>query len=311
LLSGLCHITMSRPCTPSRESGGRTPRRDGRGQQNERGTRTPCRDRPAQRAASQPDLLAELALQDASQFPALPTQLPGLPRGRKDRRSCEDWENFKAGDPNRPSSRPSSRSVSRSGRFKKDQIAQDCHDTGRTRACSFDAAVDTVEHSEKEERKPAPTTPRSSILKKSRSSTGRDDGDSEAQEKLAKVQEELQQKMKEMMALMGKSQASDVQTQMAQHLTKLLDSAATEPAAHQTQQTVPSTEDSSKEISMRPRRLSNPQPAPSGSSWEYPLSKEEKKARVVMISSAEIDSLTEENGCLIEEVARLSIDTGK
>jgi len=132
-------------------------------------------------------------------------------------------------------------------------------------------------------------------LKKPRPSIG--EGGAESAE-LAKLQEEMQQKMKEMMALqmkMSKSQASDVQTQMAAQLTKLLDSAAAEPT-QEPQQTAGSTEDGTKEVAMRPRRLSNPRPmeAPGGSSWEYPLSKEEKKARVVMISSAEIDSLTEE-----------------
>merc|ERR1712107_613836 len=98
----------------------------------------------------------------------------------------------------------------------------------------------------------------------------------------------------EMMALMSTSEASDVQTQMAAQLTRLLDSAATEPAKET---------DMSEGVSMRPRRISNPRPmeAPGGASWEYPLSKEEKKARVVLISSAEIESLE-------EEVARLTLD---
>jgi hypothetical protein len=123
-------------------------------------------------------------------------------------------------------------------------------------------------------------------LKKPRSSTGEGGAKSEA---LAKLQEEMQQKMKEMMSLMGESQASDVQTQMAAQLTKLLDSAATEPT---------------QEADMRARRLSNPRlmEAPNGASWEYPLSKEEKKARVVMISSAEIESLN-------EEIANLTISS--
>jgi hypothetical protein len=129
-------------------------------------------------------------------------------------------------------------------------------------------------------------------LKKPRSSTGEGGAKSEA---LAKLQEEMQQKMKEMMSLMGESQASDVQTQMAAQLTKLLDSAATEPAQEA---------DSSGDVTMRVRRLSNPRlmEAPNGASWEYPLSKEEKKARVVMISSAEIESLN-------EEIANLTISS--
>jgi hypothetical protein len=131
-------------------------------------------------------------------------------------------------------------------------------------------------------------------LKKPRPSTREADVNSAA---LAKLQEEMQQKMKEMMALMGQSHASDVQTQMAAQLTKLLDSAATEPAQAD-------KSEESREMIMRSRRLSDPRPmeAPGGASWEYPLSQEEKKARVVMISSAEIESLH-------EEVERLTIDS--
>jgi len=127
-------------------------------------------------------------------------------------------------------------------------------------------------------------------LKKHRPSTGEADVDTAA---LAKLQEEMWQKMKQMMALMGESQAAavDVQTQMAAQLTKMLDSAATEPAQVTDPAQVTQT-----------LRLSRPMEAPGGASWEYPLSQEEKKARVVMISSAEIESLH-------EEVERLTIDS--
>jgi len=276
-----------------------------------RGCRTPKRDRPGHQNAEQPDLPVEFVLQDASHFPALPKELPGLPRGRKDRRGCGAWEDLQGGDV----PRASSRSLSRSGRaractfdnddtFDNGEDAQQHARLGRARACSFDTAADPTERSEKDKLKP--TTPRSSSLKKPRPSTGESEVESGA---LAKLQEEMHQKMKEMMALMGKSEASDVQTLMAAQLTKMLDSATTEPA-HETEQIAGCTEDNTNEVAMRPRRISNPRPmeAPLGSSWEYPLSKEEKKARVVMISSAEIDCLTEENGCLIKEVARLSID---
>lgn len=260
---------MSRPCTPGRERGGMTPRRERPGHQKE-GL----------------DVPVELALKDAYHFPALPKELPALPRGRKDRRACGAWEDLQGGD----NTRASSRSVSRSRRAIEKEDAQE--NQSRARACSFDAVPDDTERRKADS---VPTTPRSSILKKPRPSTSEGDVNSAA---LAKLQEEMQQKMKEMMALMGESQASDVQTQMAAQLTKLLDSAATEPAQ------VTDKSEELREMTMRSRRLSDPRPmeAPGGASWEYPLSQEEKKARVVMISSAEIESLH-------EEVERLTIDS--
>lgn len=351
----------------------RTPAKD-------RGCRTPRRERPTQQNHANPD-----ELQDACHFPELPRQgsLASLPRGRKDRRSCSAWEDY-------GEERAASRSVSRSGRtwtlsndaseevprqmssgraraataeaegatgmeprppaFAFDAATFDTASvpteprprtcsfdvaavptrpkaaategaTGmeprRSRACSFDAA--TVPTGPKAadpgngESGSRPTTPRPSILKKSQSFSHRrtNTGDAE-HEALAKLQEEMQQKMKEMMSLMSKSQASNVHTQTAMQLQKLLDSAATELGQEKDkEEAATATEDVPKEVAMRPRRQSNPrppviQPPAGGSGWEFPLTKEDKKARVVMISEAEIDSLTEENSSLTEEVGELS-----
>merc|ERR1719181_1047889 len=93
---------------------------------------------------------------------------------------------------------------------------------------------------------------------------------------------------------------SDAQTQLASMMTNLIGSAVDEVESAQNKQSASSAADTTKEVTKGQRRLSNPSTprpmeAPGGSSWEYPLSKDEKKARVVMISSAEIECLTEEN----------------
>lgn len=267
--------------------------------QRERSGRTPNRERPSHQNAGQSNLPVEVVLQAyAAHFPALPRDQTVLPRGRKDRRGACPWDDFGGCD-----SRTSSRSCSR-GHFREEDVEEE-RPVGRSRACSFDMAADG-----REQKDSRPTTPRGG-LKKPRQSIG--DGDVEKAKQAEITQQEIQQKMKELMALMGPG--SDTQTHLATQLTKLLDSAATE---FTNENNASSAEDTTKELTTR--RLSNPtnpstprsmEAPPGGSSWEYPLTKEEKKARIVMISSAEIECLTEENHSLNEEMARMNIGSSR
>jgi hypothetical protein len=184
----------------------------------------------------------------------------------------------------------------------EEQHKQGC----RARAYSHDAGVDAF--TEKAE----VGTPRSS-LKKPRDSMASDAGVDDAA--LAKWRKELQEKLLEMVPLMGESQVGMQLNQMLAALPSGID--AKGPAFRNEQETKPTRKpcaDGAAEEAevVRPRRLSKPGTnaleLPLGVSWEYPLTKSEKKARVVLISEVEIDSLQDENYALQDELSRLSVD---
>lgn len=230
---------------------------------------------------------------DASQFPQLPVGLNLAPRGRKARRSHTAWD-----EQDMPAR---TRSLSRTS------LEQEPQQGLRSRARSLDAGVDAF--TEKAEAR----TPRSS-LKKPQESMAADAGDGE-NEAIAKCQKELQEKMLEMAAMCGG------QAQMGMRLNQIIATLpsgleAKGPAFRNEQETKPTTkpcaDGTAEEVAVvRPRRLSNPGAKalelPSGVSWEYPLTKNEKKTRVVLISEVEIDSLQDENDALQQEVSRLSV----
>lgn len=267
---------------------------------------TPRRERPGAALQKGP-VPIENVLDDASQFPQLPNGLNLLPRGRKARRSHGAWDEQGMPTRTRSLSRASLEQTSQQGSSHADeQQKQGC----RARAYSHDAGVDALKE------KAEATTPRSS-LKKPRDSMASDVGVG-GNAALAKLQKEMQEKMLEMVALMGQSQVGMQLNQMLATLPS--ESEAKGPAIRNERETKPTrkpcADGAAEEVEVvRPRRLSNPgtnalEP-PSGVSWEYPLTKNEKKARVVLISEVEIDSLQDENAALQEELSRLSVDFQK
>lgn len=290
-----------------------------RGQGPERKCRTPRRERPGsgyQEPAAGPRI--EHVLNDASQFPELPKDLNVIPRGRKARRSHTAWAQIpsEGGMPSR------TRSLSRDMREEPSQQGSSHNDeeaprgSARSRAYSHDAGVDAFADIVE------PRTVRSA-LKKPKDNAAFDAGELEKQE-TDKRMEALLQAMRDMDAHLKSSGRTDSAAQMGTllnlNLTRLQTSKPTEDKAEPSKKTcVDFGQDDEDSVAIeevvRPRRLSNPRaPAmelPTGGSWEYPLTKEEKKARVVMISDAEIDGLQEENAALQEEVGRRTVDQSK
>lgn len=267
---------------------------------------TPRRERP-DAAFEKETVPIENVFDDASQFPRLPNGETLLPRGRKARRSHGAWGEQGVPTRTRSLSRASLEKTSQQGSSRVDEQQ---NQGGRARAYSHDAGVDALKE------KAEPGTPRSS-LKKPRDSMCSDTGVG-GNAALAKLQREMQEKMLEMAALMGQSQVGMQLNQMLASLPSELN--AKGPAIRNEQELKPTgkpcADGAADDIEVvRPRRLSIPRrnalEPPSGVSWEYPLTKNEKKARVVLISEVEIDSLQDENAALQEELNILSVDLQK
>lgn len=284
----------------------------------ERKCRTPRRERPGSGYQEPPAGRIEQVLNDASQFPELPKDLNVIPRGRKARRSHTAWAQIpsEGGMPSR------TRSLSRDMREEPSQQGSSHIDeeaprgSARSRAYSHDAGVDAFADIVE------PRTVRSA-LKKPKDNAAFDVGELEKQESLAKKQEALMQAMLDLNAEYKSIGCIDSESQMGRmlnlNLTRMQEPKPTEDEAEPSKKTCVNfgqdDEDSVAIEVARPRRLSNPRAPtmelPTGMSWEYPLTKEEKKARVVMISGAEIDGLQEENAALQEEVGRRTVDQSK
>lgn len=285
---------------------------------SQRQCRTPRRERGqfvgSVRGAAPQDAKVpiELQLQDASEFPVLPKDMTVAPRGRKARRSGSAWSDINEG------MTPRARSLSKDPRERvsHEESTHVPQPERRSRAYSCDAGADAIADAEAE--KAVPRAPRSGLKKPRESLDSVTCGAEKSM--LAKLQQEMQEKMRQMAHLLGGGQ--HVGMQLNQMLAKLptdLEAEAVALPVVQDAKPRPSfgaddtSEADAESVSpTRRRRLSNPRSAPlelpSGGSWEYPLTKEEKKARVVMIGEAEIDSLQDENDDLQELVSRLSID---
>jgi hypothetical protein len=126
--------------------------------------------------------------------------------------------------------------------------------------------------------------------------------DGAASAEIAELEKAMQENLLRMAALKGLHTQAQVGMQLNQILAALPNELETKVPSKSNEAMEPEKIAEDTEVS-RPRRLSNPSQMstfelPSGSSWEYPLSKTEKQARVVMISSVEIDYLEEENAAL-------------
>jgi len=280
-----------------------------RGQGPQRKCRTPRRERPGSGYQEEQPVAGpiEQVLNDASQFPALPKELnarQGTP-GRKARRSHTAWGQIpsEGGMPTR------TRSLSRDMREEPSQQGSSHVDeeaprgSSRSRAYSHDAGVDALAELVNADE---PRTVRSA-LKKPKDNVALGAGGFEEQEMIRKMKE----LMDSFQDLKSKQGFTDTDSQMGMVFNRLLTSKPTEHEAEPIKKTCvdfgQDDEVATTEV-VRPRRMSNPRAPtmelPTGMSWEYPLTKEEKKARVVMISDAEIDGLQEENAALQEEVGR-------
>jgi len=283
-----------------------------RGQGPQRKCRTPRRERPGSGYQEEQPVAGpiEQVLNDASQFPELPKELnarQGTP-GRKARRSHTAWGQIpsEGGMPTRARSlsrEPSREEPSRSQQGSS-HVDEEAPRSSRSRAYSHDAGVDAL--NAESENADMPRTPRSA-LKKPKDNVAFDAGEAEEQE-LVKQMQEMAERLR---SLKSKNGCADTDSHMGMVFNHLLTSKPTEHEAKPIKKTCvdfgQEDEVATTEV-VRPRRMSNPRAPtmelPTGMSWEYPLTKEEKKARVVMISDAEIDGLQEENAALQEEVGR-------
>lgn len=265
--------------------------------------RTPRRERPS--AAPQVEQKPiEHVLQDASHFPCLSKSLfATAARGRKQRS-----RSFSALDDNGMPTRSQSNPRERPTREREQPAQQDNSEaeepqpTSRARAYSCDAGVDAIV----EAAATAPRTPRGGLKKP------RDSGVSVVDDEDIRLEKEMQAVLAKMVAKRGGcTTGMQLNKILAAALpqeseTTTADVMPNEPEAKSTSQ--PCVDDAVAEVEVvRPRRLSNPRSnaleLPTGVSWEYPLTKNEKKARVVMISDIEKDILEDEVVALQERVA--------
>jgi len=240
-------------------------------------------------------------LQDAAHFPCLSKSLLATAvRGRKQRS-----RSFSALDDNGMPTRSQSNPRERPTREREQPAQQDNSEaeepqpTSRARAYSCDAGVDAIV----EAAATAPRTPRGGLKKP------RDSGVSVVDDEDIRLEKEMQAVLAKLVAKRG---GCTVGMQLNQMLAAALpqesettaDTMPNEPEAKSASK--PCLDNTVEEVEVvRPRRLSNPRSnaleLPTGVSWEYPLTKNEKKARVVMISDIEKDILEDENKALQEE----------
>lgn len=292
------------------------------GPRTPRNSRQECRTPRRERRSAAPQVQQqpiENVLQDASHFPCLSKSLLATAvRGRKQRS-----RSFSALDDNGMPTRSQSNPRERPTREREQPSQQDSSEaeepqpTSRARAYSCDAGVDAIV----EAAAAAPRTPRGGLKKP------RDSGASIVDdEEVIKMEKEMQELLAKLVAKRG---GCTVGMQLNQMLAAALpqesetaaDVMPNEPEAKSTSK--PCVDDKAEEVEVvRPRRLSNPRSnaleLPTGLSWEYPLTKNEKKARVVMISDIEKDiledecvALQEKSVALQEENSRLSMSPKK
>jgi len=258
-----------------------TPRRTPRRSRHE----TPKKDRPeCPKATDEPVFAPE-------DFPELPNELTVLPRGRKDRRGAWAWNDQDGEEAGRPRTRSLSRSGA-TGRSSGSNGKPETATSGRARAMSADAV---------QQEEPAPAAKPKSCLKTPRSSLCKnaEGGDDRTSGEIAMASEELKAQLQRMAGLLRKSQASsdiDVETALASQLSQLLANMGSDDAGDKGKSD-PDEQQNDRRCETPSRRVSlgTSASAPPGSAaWEYPMSSNEKKARVIMLSAMENESLLEE-----------------
>lgn len=250
---------------------------------------TPRRERPAASHACPPQLGDE-------DFPELPSAGLGfLPRGRKDRRASWDWSQNGVEDRARSLSKPRARSVTKA---ETDDEQVEAPRGGRVRTYSVDAGLDALEQDAAKCTQGSQAGPKSALKKKTPVAE-----DTIPKEMAAMMQAEMAALVKKYQA-MSQTQGAEVDvacllgTTLNQSICQL-GNADTEnaPVAGKVGKVQMEGEAAAQE-EIRPRRHSGTMPVPAGpnggASWDYPLSCNEKKTRVIYLQAMENDSLADE-----------------
>jgi len=177
--------------------------------------------------------------------------------------------------------------------------------SSRSRAYSHDAGVDAMAEATNTDE---PRAVRSA-LKKPKESVAYDvyaGDDPEIQESM-RIMREHMQKVQEKLRSKGENADAGMGMMLNQMLTSKPNEQEPEPSKKAPVVDFGQDDEAAATEVVRPRRLSNPRAPmelPTGMSWEYPMTKEDKKARLVSIAVAENESLQEENEALQEEVRK-------
>lgn len=257
---------------------------------------TPRRERPATTDTC-PPLLCD------DDFPALPSAGLGyLPRGRRDRRGSRTWNEDAVQNRTRSLSKPRARSVTRAEETETGDELFEAPRGGRVRTCSVDAGLDALEEDAAKCNQTSHAGPKSALKKKAPAAE-----DAAPKEMTAMMQAEMAALMRKYQE-MARTQGADVDVacllgttlnQSVCHMDKA--DAENAPIAGKVCKVQTEGEASAQE-EIRPRRLSGANPVPAGltgrASWDYPLSCNEKKTRVIRLQAMENASLADENESL-------------